>query len=208
MTERHGKVDLRRQVATYTATRGTFTTVTVPAMRFLMVDGHGDPNTSPAYADALTSLYPVAYRLKFLSRNDLGRDYAVMPLEGLWWPDDMEAFTSARDKSRWDWTLLMAVPDWICEEHLDRVRQALAGTGRAPRLDAVRLETFDEGLCVQTLHVGSYDAEGPVLATMHHEYIPAHGLRMVGRHHEIYLNDPRRTPPDRLRTILRQPVEA
>ena len=200
------KADFVKQIESYTARRGTFSVVTVPAMQFLMIDGHGAPGTSQAYDDALSSIYPVAYRLKFLSKGELGRDYAVMPLEGLWWAEDMDAFTTARDKSRWDWTLMNMVPEWITHEHLDVAREAIARKGGAPLLDAVRLERYDEGRSVQTLHVGSYDDEAPVLAAMHHEYIPAHSLRMTGKHHEIYLSDPRRTAADRLRTILRQPV--
>lgn len=201
------KIDFKKEIDTYTAPRGRFAIVTVPAMQFIMIDGHGDPNTSQAYANALATLYPVAYKLKFLSKNELGRDYSVMPLEGLWWSDDMDAFTSARDKSRWDWTLMIMVPDWITQEHFEAAREAVARKGGAPVLDAVRLERFDEGLSVQTLHIGSYDDEAPVLAKMHHEFIPAESLRMTGKHHEIYLSDARRTPADKLKTILRQPVE-
>jgi len=201
------KVDLRRELPTYTARPGRFDVVTVPPLRFLMVDGHGDPNTSQRYQNALTSLYPVAYKVKFLSKSE-GRDYGVMPLEGLWWSQDMESFTTARDKSRWDWTLMTMVPDWIGPEHVEAAREAVRLTGGAPVLDELRFERFDEGLCVQTLHVGPYDDEGPVLDAMHHDVIPGHGLRMTGKHHEIYLSDARRTAPERLRTILRQPVAA
>jgi hypothetical protein len=200
------KTDLKKDIPSYTARRGTFTVVTVPPLQYLMIDGSGDPNTSPAFADALTSLYPLAYHLKFLSRNELDRDYRVMPLEALWWSDDMAVFTSARDKSRWRWTLLNLVPDWIGPDHLDTARSAVARKGGAPRLDAVRLERYDEGLSVQTLYIGPYDDEAPVLAALHDEFIPARGLRMTGRHHEIYLSDARRTAPEKLRTILRQPV--
>ena len=200
------RTDFKKEIDAYTARRGEFSVVTVPALQFLMVDGHGDPNASAAYQDALSSLYPVTYRLKFLSKTELGRDYTVMPLEGLWWSDDMAAFTDRRDKSRWDWTLLSLVPDWITAEHVGTARAAVARKGGAPVLDAIRLEPFDEGLAVQTLHVGPYDAEAPVLDAMHHEFVPAQGLRMTGTHHEIYLSDARRTAPERLRTILRQPV--
>lgn len=200
------KVDLRKEIATYTAQPGRFSVVTVPAMQFLMVDGHGDPNVSPVYQQALASIYPVAYKLKFLSKGELGRDYAVMPLEGLWWSADMESFTTARDKSRWDWTLMTMVPEWIAHEHVDAARDAVARKGGAPALDAVRFERYDEGLSVQTLHIGRYDDEGPVLDAMHHEFIPGRSLRMTGKHHEIYLSDARRTAPEKLRTILRQPV--
>ncbi|MBC9226889.1 hypothetical protein GL325_11165 [Aeromicrobium sp. 636] len=202
------KLDVKKQIATYRAPRGRFEIVTVPPQTFLMVDGHGDPNSDPRYEQALGSLYPVAYALKFLSKTELDLDYVVPPLEGLWWSDDPAAFTSARDKSRWSWTMMILAPDWITDYHLDRACSSVAAKGGAPLLDEVRLESLDEGRCVQTLHVGPYDAEGPVLAAMHDEFIPAHGLRMTGRHHEIYLGDPRRTAPERLRTILRQPVEA
>ena len=200
------KVDFKRELDAYRAVRGRFRIVDVPELRYLMIDGHGDPNVDSGFADAAEALYPLAYRLKFASKRTLGRDYVVMPLEGLWWADDMDSFTAARDKSRWDWTLMTMVPDWITAEHVEAARAAVAGRGGAPVLDAVRLEAYDEGLSVQTLHVGPYDDEGPVLDQMHHEFIPARGLRMTGKHHEIYLSDARRTAPARLRTILRQPV--
>lgn len=200
------KTDFKKQISTYSAPRGEFEVVTVPAMQFLMIDGHGDPNTSTAYHDALTTIYPVAYKLKFFSKNELGRDYAVMPLEALWWSEDMDSFTTARDKSRWDWTMMNMVPGWITADHVDAARQSIQRKGGAPALDALRLEAFGEGLAVQTLHIGSYDDEAPVLHSMHKDFIPAHSLRMTGKHHEVYLSDSRRTAVDKLKTILRQPV--
>ena len=200
------KVDPKRELACYRARRDRPELVTVPDLQYLMIDGHGDPNTAPVYAEALASLYPLAYRLKFLSRNELGRDHVVMPLEALWWSADLASFTSARDTSRWSWTLMIMVPPWIEEEHVARSRVAARAAGAPDRVGEVRLERYEEGLCVQTLHVGPYDAEGPVLAAMHDEFIPANGLKMTGHHHEVYLSDPRRTAADRLRTILRQPV--
>lgn len=196
-------VDLRREIPSYRARRGRFDIVEVPPLSFLSIDGSGDPNTAPAYRGALETLYPVAYRLKFFSKRELGRDYKLMPLEGLWWADDMDAFSARRDKNQWKWSLMIAVPDWIGDDEVDGVRATVA----APRIDDLRFARFDEGLCVQTLHVGPYEAEGPVLAQMHDEFVPAHDLQLTGRHHEIYLGDPRRAAPERLRTILRQPVE-
>ncbi|MGK9149328.1 GyrI-like domain-containing protein [Plantibacter flavus] len=201
------KADHKRDVASYRARRGVFSIIEVPPVQYLMIDGHGDPNTADAYREAIETIYPLAYKLKFLSKTALGRDYTVMPLEALWWAEDMATFTDARDKSAWSWTLLNLVPDWLTEEHVAEARSRVEAAGGAPVLDAVRLERLEEGLCVQTLHVGSYDDEGPVLDTMHHEFIPTNGLRMTGRHHEVYLSDARRTAPDKLRTILRQPVE-
>jgi len=196
------KVDLKKEIPAYTAPRGSFEIVEVPPLQYLMIDGHGDPNTQE-YADAVSTLFPVAYKLKFLSKKELDRDYVVMPLESLWWAEDMGSFTTDRDKSRWDWTALILAPAWITPEHVDRVRTQV----EAPSLERVRLAPYAEGRCVQTLHIGSFDDEGPLLDAMHQEFIPEHGLRMSGKHHEIYLSDFRRTAPAALRTILRQPVE-
>ena len=190
------KFDAKKDLPAYQARRGRFDLLDVPPMRFLQVDGAGDPNTSPTYEAALEALYPFAYRLKFRSKRELGRDYVVPPLEGLWWAEDMDAFTTRRDKDRWQWRMMLMTPDWITGEDVDAVREG----------STVRWEQFDEGRCLQTLHVGPYDEEGPVLERMHHEEIPAQGLTMTGLHHEIYLGDPRRAAPERLRTILRQPV--
>ncbi|MEU6356270.1 GyrI-like domain-containing protein [Streptomyces sp. NPDC047072] len=200
------KIDFKRSLDAYRAQRDRFRIVDVPELRYLMIDGHGDPNTSPAYAEAVKALYPVAYALKFASKRELGRDYVVMPLEGLWWAEDMESFTVARDKSRWDWTLMIMTPEWIDHQLFDAAVRQAGAKGPLARLDDVRLESLSEGACVQTLHVGSYDDEAATLARMHHEFIPSSGLQMVGRHHEIYLSDPRRVAPEKLRTILRQPV--
>jgi hypothetical protein len=196
------KTDFKKEIASYQARAGVFSEVVVPSLRYLMIDGRGDPNGQD-YADAIAAIFGVAYKLKFMSKRELDRDYVVMPLEALWWADDMSAFTSERDKSRWSWTALNLVPDWITEEHFARAR---AAAGDAPALGRLRLETLSEGRCVQTLHVGSFDEEGPVLEAMHHDVIPARGLQMTGTHHEIYLSDIRRAEPSKLRTILRQPV--
>lgn len=193
------KVDVKKSLDSYRARQGEFRLVEVPDLQYLMVDGHGDPNSSPDFTRAVEALYPAAYTLKFASKRDLGRDYVVPPLEGLWWADDMASFTAARDKSRWDWTLMILVPDWLDGE---LVGAAIEKAGAAD----VRLGTLSEGLCVQTLHVGAFDDEAEVLARLHDEFIPGNGLRMVGTHHEIYLSDRRRVAPESQRTILRQPV--
>lgn len=196
------KVDLKKELASYRARRGVFEIIDVPPLQYLMIDGHGDPNTQ-AFEDALTTLYAVAYPLKFTSKKELDRDYVVMPLEALWWADDMAAFSIDRDKSRWDWTAMILTPDWITDDQFVQAKAAAT----APARDRLRLEKLAEGTCVQVLHVGPFDAEGPLLSRLHQDFIPAHGLRMSGKHHEIYLSDPRRADPAKLRTILRQPVE-
>lgn len=204
------KTDLKKTLDSYRARHGEFRIVEVPPLQYLMVDGRGDPNTAQEYADAIASLYPVAYTLKFASKQQLDRDYVVPPLEALWWAPDMEVFTSARDKSEWHWTAMILVPDWITTPMFEDALAKLAGKPegkRPPSLDLVRLESLDEGTCVQTLHIGPYDDEAGVLARLHHDVIPEAGMRMTGRHHEIYLSDARRVEPAKLRTILRQPVE-
>ncbi len=200
------KIDFKRTHASYRAPRGRFEIVDVPERWYLMIDGHGDPNSEVA-ADAIAALYPVAYAMKFASARELDRDYVVPPLEALWWADDMDSFTSARDKSRWDWTMMLLIPDWIDEQRfVAAVSAASAKKDAAARIGDVRRESLTEGRCVQTLHIGSYDDETDTLAELHERFIPGQGLRMTGRHHEVYLGDPRRTAPEKLRTILRQPV--
>lgn len=205
-------LDPKKTLDAYKAKRGEFRIVEVPAMQYLMVDGAGDPNVAEAYSDAVAALFPLAYTLKFASRAQLGIDTVVMPLEGLWHAADMESFTSRRDKSAWRWTAMIMVPDHVTPEMfdaaVDTVDAKLAKKKQSsPALRSVRLETLDEGLCVQTLHIGSYDDEAPVLDDLHHRFIPENALRMTGLHHEIYLSDARRVEPAKLRTILRQPVE-
>ena len=192
--------------ALYAPSARDFAIVEVPPMRYLAVDGHGDPNTSALYAEAIEALYGVAYTLKFASKKALGRDFAVAPLEGLWRADDMNAFV-AGDKESWDWTLMINQPDWITD---DDVAPAIT-TARAKKpmkaLDGLRMLSLTEGTSVQILHIGPYSDEGPTLHKLHHEYLPANGLTFNGDHHEIYLNDARRTDPARLKTVLRQPVK-
>jgi hypothetical protein len=202
------KVDFKKTLAGYRAPWGRFEIVDIPDMRYMTVEGHGDPNRSPAYTDALAALYPVAYTLKFASKRDLGRDYVVPPLEGLWWADDMNAFSADRDKSRWEWSMMLMIPDWIDPDMLESAVEQAGAADPPRRLGDIRFRTLSEGLCVQTLHVGSFDEEGPVLERLHQEFVPAHGLRLAGTHHEVYLSDARRVPPERMRTILRQPVES
>lgn len=197
------KFDPKREIASYTARRGRFDLVEVPPLRYAMVDGRGDPNTAPEYAAAVEALYAVSYAAKFALKRELDRDHVVGPLEGLWGADDPATFVS-REKSAWSWTMMIWQPDWL---ELERFEAAVAeAAAKAPAASRVRLETLDEGLSVQTLHIGSYDDEGPTLARLHDEFMPGHGLRFNGLHHEVYLGDPRRTAPEKLRTILRQPV--
>ena len=173
-------------------------------MAFLAVDGHGDPNTSQDYRHAVEALFAVSYAAKFLSKRELGRDYVVLPLEGLWSAHDPTAFVRGA-RNEWEWTMLIRQPEWVDAALISHARDS-AQTKRLPALSLLHCTTLTEGPCVQTLHVGGYDDEAPLLRELHQEYLPAHGMTPTERHHEIYLNDPRRTPPARLKTVLRQPV--
>ncbi|GAA4616841.1 GyrI-like domain-containing protein [Actinoallomurus liliacearum] len=200
------RYDVKRDLKQCYAPRNTdWALVDVPAQRFIAVDGHGDPNTSADYTRAVEALYAVAYTIKFTSKNALGRDFVVGPLEGLWWSDRPEVFIT-RAKDAWHWRMLISQPDWITDDLIDEARQAALAKKGLPTIARVRRETLTEGTSAQVLHVGPYDDEGPVLARLHHEYLAANDLRMSGHHHEIYLGDPRRAEPAELRTILRQPV--
>lgn len=180
-----------------------FDLLVIPPMQYLMIDGEGDPNTAPAYTIAVQWLYSLSYALKFAGKA-IGRDHVVFPLEGLWWADDMDAFIR-REKSSWKWTMMIAQPHWITQDMLeDCLPKARAKLGDPPK--SLRLAMLEEGECVQIMHVGPYDAEGPVLERLHHDYLPANGLKETGHHHEIYLGDPRKSAPEKLKTILRQPV--
>ena len=201
------KIDFKRDLKhLYQPPAGQFTLIEVPAMQFLMLDGHGDPNSTPAYQEAVEALYAVAYKLKFASKQQLGRDYAVMPLEGLWWAEDMASFTARRDKSEWDWTMMIMQPEWVTEEMFGEATAVVAKQKALPALAKLRLEPYHEGQSVQMMHIGSYEDEAPTLHKLHHEFMPANQLAFNGRHHEIYLSDPRRVAPEKLKTVLRQPV--
>ncbi|ODT79219.1 MAG: hypothetical protein ABS76_20345 [Pelagibacterium sp. SCN 64-44] len=199
------KLDFRKTMkALYAPTNRHFAPVVVPALRFLMVDGQGDPNVSPAYADAVQWLYGASYAAKFGVKAARGIDYVVPPLEGLWSSDDPADFV-ARRKDRWRWTMMIMLPEWVDGPILEA---AFAKTEKklGTRPASLRVEMYEEGQCLQALHIGSYDDEGPLLAELHERVMPKSGLTFAGPHHEIYLGDPRRTAPEKLRTILRQPV--
>nr|WP_273944481.1 GyrI-like domain-containing protein [Kutzneria chonburiensis] len=201
------KYDIKKaHRALYSPSSKDFALVDVPELRYIAVDGRGDPNTSNEYASAIEALYGVAYTLKFASKKTLGKDFTVGPLEGLWRADDPSVFT-ARHKQSWEWTMMISQPDWITEDMVRSAVDAVAKKKENPALDKVRLHTFTEGKCVQILHIGPYDDETATLDRLHNHYLPDNGLTFNGDHHEIYLSDARRTAPAKLKTILRQPVK-
>ena len=179
--------------------------VEVPDMQFLTVDGRGDPNTAAAFGEAVEALYALSYALKFmLKKEGSGVDYSVAPLEGLWSADDMERF-SLGDKEAWQWTVMIRQPDFITGEHFRRAADQVRQKKNPAALSRLRLETFGEGLCAQIMHIGPYAAEHPTVERLH-AFIRENGYMPHGRHHEIYLGDPRRSAPEKLKTLIRQPA--
>jgi len=180
--------------------------VVVPPMRFLMLDGEGDPNSNQSYADALEALYAMAYTLKFAAKKgEMATDFPVMPLEGLWWAEDMSSFAED-DRGAWKWTMMIMQPDVVTAEMVDAARAEVARKKDPSALPLVRFEVYDEGLSAQLMHIGPYSAEAPNIVRIH-EYIAASGRKLRGKHHEIYLGDPRKAAPEKLKTIIRQPME-
>jgi len=199
------KLDLKRELRhLYAPSAKAVTVVEVPRLRFLMIDGQGDPNTTPAYAEAVEALFSVSYAAKFMvKRGPGGIDYAVMPLEGLWWADDPAVF-AANDRAQWRWTMMILQPEVAGDALLEAAIAQVRGKKGLPALERLRLEAFAEGRCAQLLHVGPFSEEGPSIARVHH-FIAQRG-QLRGRHHEIYLSDVRRAAPAKWRTIIRQPM--
>jgi hypothetical protein len=183
--------------------------VQVPPLRFLCLDGHGDPNTSPAYAAAVQALYSVSYAAKFAVKKLGGPAFKVSPLEGLWWAEDLSTFLTG-DKSEWDWTMMLRQLDAVTDALFARLADEVAAKKSMPAARELRLITFEEGAAAQVLHVGPYATEAPTIVRLH-QFIRKQGFAFDGhrhKHHEIYLGDPRRSAPERLRTIIRQPYAA
>lgn len=202
------KLDLKQTLKPlYQPSAKAVVAVDVPACQYLMIDGAGDPNTAPAYAQAVEALFSVSYTAKFmLKKGPQAIDYAVMPLEGLWWAQDMATFSTA-DKSNWLWTLMIMQPPMVTEALIHQAIDELKRKKKAvPAVDALRLATFTEGRCAQTLHVGPFTEEGPTIARVH-AFIHEQGAALAGKHHEIYLSDIRRSDPATWKTIIRQPMQ-
>ncbi|MDO6501357.1 GyrI-like domain-containing protein [Shimia thalassica] len=204
------KLDFKKaDKAFYTGKAGVWDMLDVPAWSFIMMDGQGNPN-GPSYARALAALYPVAYAIKFASKA-VGNDYVVPPLEALWWAENPDAFTQ-NHRDEWQWTVMLRVPETVTRDAFERGQVAAAAKLEKKKQDVsaiseLRLATLSEGRCLQTLHIGPYTDEAPVLANLHDRVMPDLGVTFHGPHHEIYLSDPRRTDPQKLKTLFRQPVQ-
>ncbi|NTW88623.1 MAG: hypothetical protein HGB26_05770 [Desulfobulbaceae bacterium] len=180
--------------------------VDVPAMNFLMVDDEGDPNTSQAYSEAIEALFAVAYTVKFMvKKGKLAIDYGVMPLEGLWWADDMTRF-SPDDKSNWKWTAMIMQPSFVTPDLVEFALTEVKKKKNPAAISKVQFALWSEGKCAQIMHIGPFSEEGPTIERLH-RFIEASNRQRVGKHHEIYLSDIRKADPKNWKTIIRQPME-
>lgn len=201
------KIDLKKELKhLYQPSAKDVAQVDVPAMSYLAIDGTGDPNTSTAYQAAVEALFTLSYTIKFIvKKGPRAIDYGVMPLEGLWWADDMSSF-SVDDKSNWNWTMMIMQPDFVSSEIVDGAVEAVRKKKNPIALGDVRFIALTEGTCAQIMHIGPFSAEGPVVARLH-EFIADAGGKLRGKHHEIYLSDIRKAAPEKWKTVIRQPMQ-
>lgn len=199
------KIDLKKEWKhLYQPSAREVVQVDVPTLRYLMFDGEGNPNTSQDYAQGVEALFAVSYTAKFMvKKGPQALDYAVMPLEGLWWADDMSSFVTG-DKSQWKWTMMILQPDFVCDDVIEAARAEVRRKKGLAAVDRLRLEPFSEGRCAQVLHIGPFSEEGPTIERLH-DFIDARTGR-AGKHHEIYLSDIRRADPAKWKTIIRHPM--
>lgn len=204
------KLDLKKNKELYSPLEKEVSIVDVPEMSFLMIDGEGDPNTSQQYRDSIEALFSVSFKVKFISEKENEQDYVVMPLEGLWWVENMEDF-SIKDKSGWKWTAMIRQPDFITKDMIDKAIEEVEKKKNPPAISRIKFESLHEGLSAQIMHVGPYSEEGPTIEKLHN-FIEDNSYEFNGsmsgeKHHEIYLNDVRRTKPENIKTIIRQPIK-
>jgi hypothetical protein len=200
------KIDYKKKLKhLYNPSSKTVEVVNVPEMNFLMIDGDGGPGSS-AFKNAIEALYPAAYSLKFMvKKGDLEIDYGVMPLEGLWWSDDMSSFLSG-NKEKWKWTLMIMQPDIISKKMVNEALEEVKRKKDPISLSLIRFEPFNEGKSAQTMHMGPFSEEGPTVERVH-SFIETAGSKRVKKHHEIYLSDIRRAAPEKWKTVIRQPMD-
>jgi len=198
------KIDLKKELKHLYNPSKEIALVDVPEMNFLMIDGAGDPNTSQDYKDAIEALYAVSYTLKFMVKKEKAVDYVVMPLEGLWWTEPMSQFTM-ENKDMWQWTAMIMQPEYVTEELFNRAVEQVQIKKNLPSLSKIKFKSLYEGLSTQLMYIGPYSAEGPTIEKLHN-FIEENGYELRGKHHEIYLSDSRRSAPEKLKTVIRQPV--
>ena len=202
------KVDFKKSLKQlYSSSSKGAEIVEVPEMNFLMIDGMGDPNTSQDFHEAIEALYPLSYTLKFMvKKGELAIDYGVLPLEGLWWVDDMSKF-SVEKKDEWKWTLMIMQPEYVTKSLFSEAVEQVRNKKNPPALSKIRFESFSEGKSAQIMHIGPFSEEGPTIERLH-GFIEEQGFKLTGKHHEIYLSDTRRAAPEKWKTIIRQPIKS
>jgi len=199
------KLDLKKEYSTlYKVKANDIAIVDVPTLPYLMCDGHGDPNTSPIFRDAVEALYSIAYTIKFDVKKAGGQDFAVMPLEGQWWADDMSAFAMG-NREKWKWTMMILQPSFITAAMVEEARKKVMEKKDVKMAAQVVFGEQHEGTCAQLLHIGPYSKEAENIQRLH-RFIADNGYKLHGKHREVYLSDMRRTAPEKLKTIIRQPM--
>ena len=201
------KIDYKKNHSPfYKPRKNSLEIIKVPKLNYLMIDGEGNPNTSKSYSEAVQTLYPIAYTIKFMiKKGPLQTDYGVMPLEGLWWADNMDDFIEG-NKENWKWTMMIMQPEIVTQAIVDEAMRTVREKKALAAIDKIRFETFAEGTVGQTLHIGPFTEEGPTIEKLHH-FIEDQGYALSGKHHEIYLSDIRKAAPENWKTILRQPCK-
>ena len=199
------KIDYKKELKhLYRSSAKKVEVVEVPKMNFLMIDGDGGPN-HPTFQNAIEVLFPLSYTLKFMiKKSDIGIDYGVLPLEGLWWADDMSSFIKDK-KDDWKWTLMIMQPELVKKEMVVKAIEEVRKKKNPVALPLVRFESFAEGKAAQIMHIGPFSEEGPTVEKVY-AYIGDSGSQRIGKHHEIYLSDIRRAAPEKWKTIIRQPM--
>ena len=202
------KIDLRKEWKhLYKPSPKKVEIVDVPQMNFLMIDGRGDPNTSQEFQEAVEVLFGVSYTAKFMvKKGETAIDYSVMPLEGLWWMDNMAEFSIDR-KHEWKWTAMIMQPEYVSADLLQAAMAQVEKKKNPAALSKLRFESYQEGEAAQIMHIGPFAGEGPTIAKIH-QFIEDNGYALSGKHHEIYLSDFRKAAPEKLKTVIRQPLKA
>lgn len=202
------KIDFKKELKNlYNPSAKEVSIVDVPDMNFLMIDGQGDPSTSQDYRATFEPLFSVSYTLKFMIKKSRGIDYGVMPLEGLWWADDLTAFsTDAQRRNEWKWTSMVMQPKYVSAADVEAAVEEVRKKKNPAVLDKVRFECLHEGKAAQIMHIGPYSTEASNIQKIH-AAIQASGHQLSGKHHEIYVSNPAKTAPEKLKTVLRQPMK-
>lgn len=201
------KLDLKKELKEfYRASAKQPNIVDVPEGKFVTIVGRGAPG-GPAYHTALNALYSAVYAIKFKHKAK-GKDFSVMTLEGLWWWDDpsITDLDDAPPRAEWNWKSMIRIPDFVTENIVEDAKRIVKEKKGIKEADKIKLEAFHEGISAQIMHIGPYSEEGSTAKRLH-DFIGESGYGMRGLHHEIYMSDPRRVSPERLKTILRQPIE-